>query len=112
MSILPIKPKIFDSSFRKLWLPKLTFVSSYVFLMLVASLQYLKTVEEFSRGVVGFSVNSLRDKFGLLGAFGYTFELRPTRVELRGGSSGGGWSGHGAVVAREEEPANTFGPTS
>ena len=80
--------------------------------MWVASLRYLQTVEEFAKGIVGFSTNSSKDRFGLLGAFGCTFELCPTCVELRGGGSGGGWPGRGAVVARKEESANASGPAS
>ena len=80
--------------------------------MLVASLRYLRTVEEFAGGVVGFSANSSRNRFGLLGEFGCTIELRLAHFELRGGGLGGGWPGHGAVVAREEEPTNASGPAS
>ena len=90
ISILPIRPKIFDSSFRKLRLSKLTFVSSNMLLMLVASLLYLQTVEEFAGGVMGFSANSSRNRFGLLGEFGCTIELRLAHFELRGGGLGGG----------------------
>ena len=43
MSILPIRPKTFDNSFRELRLSKLTFVSSYVTLAIAASCWWSRT---------------------------------------------------------------------
>ena len=50
----------------------------------------------------GFPANWSGDRFELPGAFGCTLELRLTRGELRSESSGEGWPGCGAMVAREE----------
>ena len=53
-SILPIRPKTFDSSYQELRLSKLTYVNLYVLLVLVACRQYLQMVEKLAEGIVGF----------------------------------------------------------
>ena len=64
-SILPIRPKTFDSLYRELWLSELTSVNLYALLRLVACRLYLQMIEDVIGGSRGFSVSSRYGQIGV-----------------------------------------------